>query len=64
MPLIMIGQKPQSQKPQSQRAEIRAEADFDINKKAEHEIEIILLHLESQHKLLLKILRKLDKNNS
>ena len=40
MPLIMIGQNLQSK-----HAEIRAEEDFNINKKAETEIETILMHL-------------------
>lgn len=51
MPLIMIGQNLQSD-----HAEIRAEADFEINTKAEIEIETILLHLENQNKLILEIL--------
>jgi uncharacterized membrane protein len=51
MPLIMIGQNLQSS-----HAEIRAEVDFEINKKAELEIETILLHLENQNNLILQIL--------
>ncbi len=56
MPLIMIGQNQQSNK-----AEARAEADFEINKKAEMEVETILLHLENQNKLMLQILEQLSK---
>ncbi len=56
MPLIMIGQNLQSN-----HAEIRAEADFDVNTKAEREIEAILMHLENQNKIMMDILEKLDK---
>jgi uncharacterized membrane protein len=57
MPLIMIGQNLQSS-----HAEIRAEADFEINTKAEIEIETILLHLENQNKLILEILGHIEKS--
>jgi uncharacterized membrane protein len=55
MPLIMVGQNLQGR-----HAEARAEADFDVNTKAEREIETILLHLEAQSDLILKILRHLE----
>ena len=55
MPLIMIGQNLQSK-----HAEIRAEEDFNINKKAELEIETILMHLENQNEMMLKILDRLQ----
>jgi len=55
MPLIMVGQNLQGR-----HAEARAEADFDVNMKAEREIESILLHLEAQNDLILKILRHLE----
>ena len=55
MPLIMIGQNLQAK-----HAEIRAEEDFLINIKAESEIGTILLHLENQNALMLKILEKLQ----
>jgi uncharacterized membrane protein len=42
MPLIMVGQNLQGR-----HAEARAEADFEVNTKAEREIEAILLHLEA-----------------
>lgn len=72
MPLLMIGQNLQSK-----HAEARAEADFEINVKAELEIEAVLQHLESQNEVLLgqnkaleeqnknilEILNRLDKNN-
>ncbi|MGL5743229.1 MAG: DUF1003 domain-containing protein [Legionella sp.] len=59
MPLIMVGQNFQSQ-----HAEMRAEADFEINTKAEQEINAILLHLEYQNTLILKILKNLEHNPS
>ena len=55
MPMIMIGQNLQGR-----HAEARAESDFDINVKAEMEIETILLHLEQQNELILKILHHLE----
>ena len=56
MPLIMIGQNLQSR-----HAEARAEADFEVNVKAEREIEAVLMHLENQNKMILAILEKLEK---
>ncbi|MCX6251880.1 MAG: DUF1003 domain-containing protein [Bacteroidetes bacterium] len=56
MPLIMIGQNLQSN-----HAETRAEADFEVNTKAEREIETILMHLENQNKIIMEILEKLEK---
>jgi uncharacterized membrane protein len=55
MPLIMVGQNLQGR-----HAEARAEADFEVNTKAEREIEAILQHLEAQNDLILKILRQLE----
>ncbi len=55
MPLIMIGQNLQSQ-----HSEARAEADFEVNTKAEVEIETILQHLENQNKIMLQILHKME----
>jgi len=55
MPLIMIGQNLQSA-----HSEARAEADFEVNKKAELEIETVLQHLEYQNDLILKILKRLE----
>lgn len=55
MPLIMIGQNLQSA-----HAEARAEADFEINTKAELEIETILQHLENQNEVMMEILKKLE----
>lgn len=47
MPLLMIGQNLQSK-----HAEARAEADFEINVKAETEIENILIHLQNQNDVM------------
>lgn len=55
MPLLMIGQNLQGR-----HAEARAEADFEVNTKAELEIETILQHLENQNDLMLKILRQVE----
>ena len=55
LPLILIGQNLQAQ-----YAEARAEADFEVNKKAEMEIETILIHLENQNEIMLKILQHLE----
>jgi uncharacterized membrane protein len=55
MPLIMVGQNLQSR-----HAEARAEADFEINTKAEREIEVVLEHLEHQNDLILEILERLQ----
>lgn len=55
MPLIMVGQNIQGK-----HAELRAEHDFETDSKAEKEIEIILMHLENQQKLMLKLLKKIE----
>jgi len=55
MPLIMIGQNLQGR-----HTEMRAEADFEVNTRAEREIETILQHLENQSDLILKILQRLE----
>jgi uncharacterized membrane protein len=55
MPLIMIGQNLQGR-----HTEMRAEADYEVNTRAEREIETILQHLENQNELILRILRRLE----
>jgi uncharacterized membrane protein len=55
MPLIMVGQNLLAE-----HSEARAEADFEINKKAEEEIETILMHLENQNELILEILKEIQ----
>jgi uncharacterized membrane protein len=54
MPLIMVGQNLQSR-----HSEARAESDYEVNVKAEREIEAILLHLETQAEDIEKILKAL-----
>lgn len=62
MPLIMVGQNLLSR-----HAEYRAESEYEVNLKAEKEIEVILVHLEEQAarlerqgELILQILKHLD----
>jgi uncharacterized membrane protein len=50
MPLIMVGQNVQGQ-----HSELRAQSDFEINCKAEQEIEAILQHLEYQQAILIQL---------
>ena len=52
-PLILVGQNLQEK-----HAERRAQADFEINIKAEHEIKTILTKLEEQDVMLKKLLEK------
>ncbi len=56
MPLIMIGQNLQGR-----YAETRAQSDYEINLKAEQEIQSIMKHLEKQDESIKKILDKLEK---
>ena len=56
MPLIMVGQNLQGK-----HSELRAEQDYKTNKKAEREIETILLHLENQQEIMMEILRRVEK---
>lgn len=55
MPILLIGQNLQGK-----QAENRAEADFEVNKKAEKEIETVIAHLENQNEVIAEILRKLE----
>ena len=52
----MIGQNIQGQ-----HAELRSEHDFETDSKAEKEIETILAHLENQQKIMLQVLKKIEK---
>ncbi len=56
LPVIMVGQNIEGR-----AAEWRAQKDFEINQKAEHEIEVIIAHLENQNELLLEFARKIDR---
>lgn len=55
MPLLLIGQNLQ-EKYNSARAEV----DFEVNVKAEKEIETILSNLEQQNGLIIKILQRME----
>ena len=55
MPLILIGQNLQGK-----HAELRAQSDYEINIKAENEVESVLKHLEAQDEMILKILQRLE----
>lgn len=55
MPLIMVGQNIQGK-----HAELRSEHDYNTDRKAEKEIETILLHLENQQKNILEILQRVE----
>jgi uncharacterized membrane protein len=57
MPLIMVGQNLQGR-----HAELRVESDYEVNVRAEEEIERIIQRLEEQQKLLEAIDRKLASN--
>jgi uncharacterized membrane protein len=55
MPLLMIGQNLQGR-----HSEIRAQSDFEVNVKAEKEIDVILMHLENLHVELEQIEAHID----
>ena len=55
MPLIMVGQNLQNR-----HSEARAESDYEVNVKAEREIEAILMHLEKQADDIEKILKTMS----
>jgi uncharacterized membrane protein len=55
LPLIMVGQNLQSK-----HSELRAENDYQINLKAEHEIEVLYKHLEYQNAILVTMMKKMD----
>lgn len=56
LPIIMVGQNLQGR-----HAEARAQNDYEINLKAEREIEAILKHLEKQDEQISQILEKVKK---
>lgn len=58
MPLIMVGQNLQSA-----ASDLRSEADYEVNKQAEQEIETILIHLENHQRIMEEILHRLDDKN-
>lgn len=50
----MVGQNAQGR-----HAELRAENDYQVNLKAEREIEVILQHLKHQNAILLTLVEKM-----
>jgi uncharacterized membrane protein len=56
MPLLLIGQNIQGM-----RTDIRGEHDFETDKRAEKEIQTVLLNFQKQEKLILEILDKVGK---
>lgn len=58
MPLLMVGQNLQNK-----YDEARGEADFEVNVKAEREIEAILRHLEDQRELIVELKKEIEKKN-
>ncbi len=55
MPLIMVGQNLQGR-----HSEMRAEHDLNVNIQAEEEIEVILMHLEHQQRILMQLVGAQD----
>ena len=55
MPIVMVGQNLQGY-----HSDVRAQADFELNQVAEKEIDTILIHLENQNEIMLRILEKLE----
>ena len=55
LPLIMVGQNLQSR-----HSETRAENDYQVNMRAEREIEHVFKHLEYQNAILIALMGKLD----
>lgn len=56
LPLILVGQNLQSR-----HAQARAQADLEVNMKAEREIEAILEHLENQSAQMREMAKKLER---
>ena len=54
-PVVMMSQNRQAQKDR-----LTAESDYEINRKAEEEIKVIMKHLVHQDKMLLEALRRID----
>jgi uncharacterized membrane protein len=55
MPLLLIGQNIQGM-----RTDIRGEHDYDTDKRAEKEVQSVLLNFQKQEKLILEILSKVE----
>jgi uncharacterized membrane protein len=59
MPLIMVGQNIQGR-----HSEERSKSDYEVNVRAEQEIEVILRHLEYQNSLLMTVLNEKPKQKN
>ena len=57
LPVIMVGQNIEGR-----AAEWRAQKDFEVDRHAQQEIEVIIAHLENQNELLLELARKIDRS--
>ncbi len=57
MPLLMVGQNLQNK-----YDETRSQADFEVNLKAEREIELVLRHLEEQRELIVELKKEIEGN--
>ncbi|MGQ9488687.1 MAG: DUF1003 domain-containing protein [Armatimonadota bacterium] len=55
MPLLLVGQNVLNR-----HAELRADNDYEVNLKAEQEVEVILQHLEYQNHLIEKIIAMVE----
>src|SRR5712672_2951636 len=55
-PFVMMSQNRQASKDR-----IAAEEDYSVNRKGEHEIQQMILHLDAQDQKILEILEKVDK---
>lgn len=56
LPVIMVGQNIEGR-----AAERRAQMDFEVNLRAEREIEAVIAHLENHNELMLEVMRKIDR---
>lgn len=56
LPLIMVAQNLEGK-----FAEKRAQEDYEVDQKAQYEIEVIIAHLENQNELLLELLKKVNR---
>jgi uncharacterized membrane protein len=43
-------------------ADKRAQEDFEVNRRSEEEIKVVIGHLENQNELLLEVLRKIERS--
>ena len=56
LPIIMVGQNIEGR-----AAEWRAQMDFEVDRRAQQEIEVIIAHLENQNELILELMKKIDR---